>query len=289
MTSAVIPRRATAPASSANLGPGFDALAVALDLPVTVTVRPADALQVVTKGEGADLPGGHAHLAAQVVTRILGHDHVAIEVESAIPVARGLGSSAALAAAAAAAAGAEDPLAVAAEIDGHPENAAASVLGGLVAAAEIDGRVTALRLPLDPTLAFIVVVPNAGLSTAEARAALPREVPLADAAANLGRLALLIGGLGDARLLTAGVMDDRLHQPYRARLLAEAAEVLALLTDSGALGAAWSGAGPTMIGVVERARADDILTTLRPRLKAGPGGDAHLLTPDMRGLYVVEV
>ncbi len=289
MAPPVIARRATAPGSSANLGPGFDALAVALDLPVTVTVRPADRLTVEARGEGADLPTGAQHLAARVVAGLLGHDHVAIEVESMIPVARGLGSSAALAAAAAAAAGAADPLSVAAEIDGHPENAAASVLGGLVAASQIDGRVHALRLPLDPTLAFVVVVPHTPLSTAEARQALPAQVALSDAAANLGRLALLIGALGDSARLTPELMHDRLHQPYRAQLLPEADEIMRLLIESGALAAAWSGAGPTMIGIVERSTGDAVVDSLRARLSGGLGGDAHLLTPDMRGLYVVEV
>lgn len=288
MTPPVIARRATAPASSANLGPGFDALAVALSLHVTVTVRPSASLSVEASGEGADLPADASHLAARVVSDVLGHDRVAIGIESRIPVARGLGSSAALAAAAAAAAGSEDPLAEAARLDGHPENAAASVLGGLVAASQIDGRVTALRLPLDPTLAFVVVIPDRELPTAEARAALPASVPLGDAASNLGRLALLIGALGDASRLTSDLMADRLHQPHRAKLMPEAAEILDLLLACGARAAAWSGAGPTMLGVVERASAEAVLEALRPRLEAGPGGDAHLLTPDMRGLYVAE-
>src|ERR1700730_10033128 len=117
---------ARAPASSANLGPGFDALALALSLHVEVTMRPADRLHVESEGERSDLPVDETHLAAQVALQVTGHDRWAIGVRSEIPVGRGLGSSAALAAAAAAAAGADDPLAVAARMDGHPENAAAS-------------------------------------------------------------------------------------------------------------------------------------------------------------------
>ncbi|MGH9166165.1 MAG: homoserine kinase, partial [Acidimicrobiales bacterium] len=100
--------RARAPASSANLGPGFDTLAVALGLYVEVEVRPADALSVVSEGEGAELATDASHLAARIAIRVAGHDRLAITVRSSIPVARGLGSSAALAAAAAAAAGSPD-------------------------------------------------------------------------------------------------------------------------------------------------------------------------------------
>ena len=141
--------RARAPASAANLGPGFDVLAVALDLYVEVEVEPASRLVVRSEGEGADLEEDDMHLAARVAIDVVGHDRLAVTVRSAIPVARGLGSSAALAVAAAAAAGSKDPLGVAARIDGHPENAAASVVGGLVAATLVRGAVRAVRMPLD--------------------------------------------------------------------------------------------------------------------------------------------
>jgi homoserine kinase len=113
-------------------------LAIALDRYVQVEVVPAPALSVRSTGEGADHSGDASHLAARVVADVLGHDRFAVTVHSQIPVSRGLGSSAALAAAAAGAAGADDPLAVAAAYDGHPENAAASVVGGLVAATMVE-------------------------------------------------------------------------------------------------------------------------------------------------------
>src|SRR5690242_19766355 len=108
--------RAKAPASSANLGPGFDTLALALALHVEVDVQPAEQLSLRTEGEGSDITPDRNHLAVQVVRSVLGHEKVAITVRSAIPVGRGLGSSASLAVAAAAAAGADDPLAVAAAV-----------------------------------------------------------------------------------------------------------------------------------------------------------------------------
>src|SRR5207244_3311105 len=157
--------RAKCPCSSANLGPGFDALAIALSLSIEVSIEPADALSIETVGEGADFPQGPDHMAAAIVREVLGHDNVAISIRSDIPVARGLGSSAALAAATAAAAGADDPLAIATRIDGHAENAAASVLGGLVVGTVIDGAPIAQRLPVDDRLAFVAVIPERMLST----------------------------------------------------------------------------------------------------------------------------
>src|SRR5579862_8830646 len=136
----VVARRARCPASSANLGPGFDTLAIALGLHVEVEVRPAPRLVVRTAGEGSELPADRTHLAARVAIEVAGTEGLEVCVRSDIPVARGLGSSAALAAAAAAAAGAPDPLEVAARMDGHAENAAASVLGGLVTATIVGSR-----------------------------------------------------------------------------------------------------------------------------------------------------
>jgi len=164
---------ARAPASSANLGPGYDTLAVALDRYVSVEVEPAPSLRVHSEGEGSGLFDDASHLAARVAAEVLGHDRFAVVVRSQIPVARGLGSSAALVVAAAAAAGAADPFAVAAAYDGHPENAAASVFGGLVAAAMVEGRPVQAPLPLHDDLAFVAIVPDRNLATPEARDVLP--------------------------------------------------------------------------------------------------------------------
>jgi len=279
--------RARAPASSANLGPGFDTLAVALALHVEVTVEDADALTVVTEGEGSELPADASHLAARIAAGVVGHDRLRVTVRSAIPVGRGLGSSAALAAAAAAAAGAPDPLAVAIATDGHPDNAAATVLGGLVAAATVDGAAVTRRLPLDPGLAFVVLVPERRLPTEEARGALPATVPHADAAFNLGRLALLVAGLADRRLLVRQAAEDRLHQAQRAPLFPEAAALLDGLVEAGALASCWSGAGPSLLGVCDAEGADDVRARGDELLAAaGVPGRALRLAPDLDGLVV---
>jgi len=277
--------RARAPASAANLGPGFDTLALALSLYVEVQVEPAPRLVVHSYGEGAGLADDAGHLAARVAMDVAGHDRLAITVRSQIPVARGLGSSAALAAAAAAAAGSTDPLAVAAHVDGHPENAAASVTGGLVVAANVRGSVRVLPMPLDPDLVVVAVVPDRPLTTAKARQLLPSQVSRDDAAFNLGRMGLLLAGLADHRRLTREAAEDRLHQDYRSPLFPEAPKLLAALHDGGALAACWSGAGPTLLGICTSGQASGVQRVAKDELAAsGVPGQVLVLAPDNEGL-----
>ncbi len=280
--------RARVPASSANLGPGYDVLAVALALYCEVTVEPATRLEITAEGEGAGLPRDADHLAAVVVRQVLGHDDVAIHVRSDIPVSRGLGSSAALALATAAAAGARDPLTIAAAVDGHAENAAASLLGGLVVAAVVGGAPLPRRLALDPELRFVVVVPDRELSTKAARAVLPFEVPLVDAVHNLGRMGLLVAGLADRTELVPEAGEDRLHQDARSSLFSEAPEILRRLRAAGAIVATWSGAGPSMLAICDSERAavgvlragDEALAEL------GLAGRTLGVRPDLDGLVL---
>ncbi|MGH9303498.1 MAG: homoserine kinase [Acidimicrobiales bacterium] len=280
--------RARAPASAANLGPGYDVLAVALARYIEVEVEPAASLSIEAHGEGADLGAGHDHLAARVVADVLGHDRVRIVIASDIPVGRGLGSSAALAVATAAAAGAGDPLAIGAHHDGHCENAAASVHGGLVAAAFVDGRPTARRLALDGALRFVLVIPEHQLPTKAARAVLPASLPLDDAVFNLGRLGLLIAGMADRKGLLAAAGDDRLHQVPRAAQFPEAADLLAALRRGGATVACWSGAGPSLLGICD---GDDLAESAR-RAAAGAladlglKGEALVVDVDQDGLVL---
>lgn len=282
--------RARAPASSANLGPGFDVLALALSLYVEVEIVPAEQFSLSSEGEGAGIAHDAEHLAVKVAVAVCGHDRLAIGVRSEIPVRRGLGSSAALAVAAAAAAGAPDPFKVAGEFEGHLENAAASFAGGLVSAAGLDSGPVVRRLPLDPGLSFVVLVPDRELATTEAREALPSEVSRTDAVFNLSRMGLLLAGLADRRLLSADAGEDRLHQHQRARLFPEAPELLERLTKAGALLSCWSGAGPSLLAICDgpyaaasvREAGEGALETL-----AVPGR-AIVLCPDLKGLVVSE-
>ena len=280
--------RARVPASSANLGPGFDALAVALTRYVEVTVEPAEEFAISTEGCGAGLFDDERHLGARVASRILGHHRFAIHVSSEIPLSRGLGSSAALALAAAAAAGAPSPLTIATEVDGHTENAAASLLGGLVVASVLgSASITVRSLALDPAWRFVVVVPDEELATADARRVLPPQVPFRDAVHNVAAVALLIAGLARHEDFCEGAMDDALHQPYRMSLLPFAQPLLALLRDAGAAGSCWSGAGSTMLALCDDASAAQVARSAREFLVTHSiAGDVWELDADRRGLHL---
>ena len=264
--------RARAPASSANLGPGFDVLALALALYVEVEMFPADRLSLCSEGEGADLACDEHHLAARVASAVCGHDRFAIRVRSEIPVGRGLGSSAALTVAAAAAAGAADPLKVA----------------GLISAALLDTGPVVRRFPLDPSITFVVLVPDRELLTVEARRALKIEVPHRDAVFNLSRMGLLLAGLADRTVLIGAAGEDRLHQAQRVHLFPEAPELLARLTKAGALVSCWSGAGPSLLGICDGATAAaHVRDAGEMALESlGVPGQALVMSPDLEGLIV---
>jgi homoserine kinase len=284
-------RLAKAPASSANLGPGFDTLAVALALYVEVEVKEREGgLLVVAEGHGVELEAGPSHLAARVATRVAGHDRLEVRVRSEIPVARGLGSSAALAVAAAAAAGASDPFAEGFAVDGHPENAGASALGGLVATAVVDGHPVARRLKLDPDLRYVVVVPHRELATTTARAVLPKTVPFTDATFNLGRLSLLVAGLADRHQLLATAGDDRLHQQPRSELFPEAPAILKGLREAGALTSCWSGAGPSLLGICGSDEAVAVADAAKSLIEHNDvGGSVLLLQADLSGVQLRDI
>jgi homoserine kinase len=256
------------PASAANLGAGYDALALALEITNRIELDVVDggALEVSVEGEGAaSLPRNRENrfvVALETGLRPAFHElpelGLRIRMHNAIPLTRGLGSSAAatiggLVAASALLGERLDvrrllPLAIA--LEGHPDNAAAALLGGLVAVAEVDGSAEAVRLD-PPDVAVVLYVPELELRTSDMRAVLPRDVPRADAVFNVGRVALGVAGVAAGRTeLLRALTEDRLHEPYRARHFPAFPRLVAAAREAGALGACLSGSGSTVIAFV---------------------------------------
>ncbi|MEA2155210.1 MAG: homoserine kinase [Solirubrobacteraceae bacterium] len=234
------------PASSANLGPGFDAFAAALSLHVELEVAETGRFAVETR---LDIARDRRNLCVRGFSRLHPPDDFTFRIRSQVPLSGGLGSSAAAYVAGLAAAAHileldEDLLAHATELEGHPDNAAAALLGGFVIVT--GGEVARLQPP--DGLEAVIVVPRSAVRTAVARKALPATVPMADAVANVARGALLTLGLatGDLSLVGRG-LHDRLHQPYREHLFPESMKLLRRARELGAIGATISGAGPTVL------------------------------------------
>ncbi len=287
------------PATSANLGPGFDALGLALGLYNEVTAGEADGVTVALEGEGsARLPTGADNVVARGVRQAYEaaarpFRGVALTCVNRIPAARGLGSSAAAWVGGLVAGNAllggplsrEALLALAARAEGHPDNVAAALFGGLtVSCALADGRVTTVTLPVPPALRWVVLVPEITSATAEARAVLPPSVPRADAVFNVQRVALLLAALQAGRLDALGAaLDDRLHQPYRERLFPWLPAVIAAARAAGALGGVLSGAGPSVLAAVT-GEADAVARAMERALAAaGFPGHARALPVDTEG------
>jgi homoserine kinase len=234
------------PASSANLGPGFDAFAAAVGLHMTLDVEETGRFAVETDLRIARDP---RNLAVRGFARLHPPDRFTFRIASEIPLSGGLGSSAAAYVSGLMAADHlfeldADLLALATELEGHPDNVAAALLGGFVVCA--DGRATRFEPPTG--LEAALVVPRKAVRTKEARAALPPEVPMGDAVFNTAHAALLMLGLarGDWDLVAAG-LDDRLHQPRREHLYPRSMALVRRARALGALGATISGAGPTVL------------------------------------------
>jgi homoserine kinase len=285
--------RVRAPATSANLGPGFDSFALALPLLAEFDVRPARTWTVTYESDGEGMPAdpgddlfivaaravakaAKAHLAPQHVTQ-----------RSTIPLGRGLGSSAAAIAAGVAAANAllGDPLdrrtllRIAAEVEGHPDNVAAALYGGMTVAVPTAEGPVVFRSAFPRAWRICLLVPRRKLATKEARAALPANVSRADAVFNLAHAAALVAAIlrADGALLSLA-MRDRLHEPARARLVPGLADVVEAARSAGAFGAALSGAGPALIAVAPARLAPRVVAAMEEAAEAaGAPGRARAL------------
>ncbi len=259
------------PATSANLGPGFDALGMALSIYLECRFRPSAQLTIRPKGRDAEMiSSAEDNLIWQTALAVAEHaarpmPAIELEINNDIPIGKGLGSSAA--ALVAGVVIADEILGLewdrhrildeAARIEGHPDNVAAAALGSIVASAvDSDGITRAVRMQLPARYGVAIVVPDFILPTSEARAVLPASYSRADAVFNVQRSALLI-----AAMLTQttdafhAALEDRFHQPYRMRLVPGLEEMLRLRAE-GLLGCALSGAGPSVLVFYERGHED---------------------------------
>ncbi|HXA41952.1 MAG TPA: homoserine kinase [Candidatus Solibacter sp.] len=261
--------RVSVPATSANLGPGFDVLGLALDLVDVFEVwETGTDVSIEVDGEGAGtVPTDRSnlfHMTLQKYFDAAGYETRGLRIRehNRIPLARGLGSSAATIVGALVAARAvsgspiddDRLLDMAVSLEGHPDNVAAALRGGFVMVAdEGDGRYLARDLAWSDRLGAALFIPDLLVATESARQVLPEQYSRADAVHNLGRLAMLLAAIGEARIEDLRIAtQDRLHQPYRSSLVPGLAEMIAAANEAGAGGAFLSGAGPTVLALHDR-------------------------------------
>lgn len=291
------------PASSGNLGSGFDALSLALDLCNEFSLEPAAELVIENRGEGAgELPRGPEHLVYRALERVYracqrSVPPVRLVCDNRIPLSRGLGSSST-----AISAGLllgnrlqDDPLsldqllAIGSAMEGHPDNVAACLLGGIQVSIESSGRVLHSTVRTGLPLQAVLFIPDFAMDTGQARRLLPGQVPLSDAVFNLGRSALLVAALenGQPELLRAAT-DDRLHQPPRRALFPAMPALFAAALEAGALAACLSGAGSTVLALATE-HQEKIASALQAcAARHGVGGSARVVPIRQRGAELIE-
>ena len=291
------PVTVTVPATSANLGPGFDALGLAVSLRDTVTAEVVDGPgEVVVTGEGASsVPLDDSHLVRRSMQRAFdamgcGTPSIRLQCTNVIPHGRGLGSSsAAIVAGVCVARGLvgggsllmddDAVFGLAAEIEGHPDNVAPAFYGGFTVAYASGGRFHATTVSVDPRVSAVAFVPADPVETTVARGLLPEQVPHRDAAANAGRAALLVAALSRHPELLLDATEDRLHQDYREPAMPASLALVRELRADG-LAAFISGAGPTVLVLT------DASTEAAVAARAPAGWAVHTLAVGTEGARV---
>ena len=287
------------PASTSNLGPGFDTLGIALKLHNQISIRETDEPEI----ERVDKQRNS--VAATTMTREAAaafflRSHIKphgaqVEIKGEVPISGGLGSSAIVRLGIVGALNElhHRPLADAAVLDlvtdleHHPDNAAPALCGGFVVAARIAGTVRYRRFSVPATLKFVVCCPEYEVATEKTRLLLPKQVPLRDAVENLNRVALItaIFATGDYRLLS-GLFDDKLHQPYRQKLIPMLDAVIAAGVEAGALAGWLSGSGPSILCITEQKESAVAEAMVAVYAKLGIRCQPHILTADNDGTRV---
>jgi homoserine kinase len=296
-----------APATTANLGPGFDCLGMALDLWNLVEVLPPSTsegdplVEVTGEGEG-ELPTDHSNLVYRAM-EFLFHEAdealppLRLRCHNQIPVKRGLGSSAAAITGGLAAANAlcahsfssKDLLEMAATLEGHPDNVAAAVLGGLRLVVTDEQQLYTVPINVPPEIRAVLFVPEFGVSTADARRVLPGKVSIADAVHNAARTALLVTGMltNHPEYLSVAT-QDRLHQPYRQSLFPAMKVIFTAARAAGALGVFLSGSGPTILAFTQGREMTVAYEMAEAARQTSVEGKVHITQPTAKGAYVVD-
>ncbi|MBP1966032.1 homoserine kinase [Paenibacillus aceris] len=258
--------RVKVPASTANLGPGFDSLGMALNLYAWIDMATSDQTTIHLIGDQMHgIPTDKTNLiykVAQMVFQEAGVSHPELDISmySEIPLTRGLGSSASAIVGALAGANAlignklseYELFQIASRLEKHPDNVGASLFGGIVVAFWDGEKAESIRIEPDPNLEVLVAIPAFQLSTEKARGVMPKQVTMKDAVFNLSHSSLLVAALSTGNLgMIRHAMKDALHQPYRAALIPGMKTLLEQAENHGALGVALSGAGPTMLALVD--------------------------------------
>jgi len=303
-----------APATIANLGAGYDCLGLAVDLQLKVMVQAVEApsdpawIDLTVHGDCVgELPEDRSNrfiVALEAGLAELGFDGLdrigwKVDMTNPIPLERGLGSSAAATVAGLVAAGSiggveldlDAQLRLATRIEGHPDNIAPGLLGGIVASIDLGDRVGAVRLDPPRNLQVVAWIPERKLPTSEMRRVLPDSVPRTDAVANLARVAVGVAGLASGRLDVIGLLtQDRLHEPYRSEVYPELPRLVAAARAAGAIGACLAGAGSTVVAFVDatdEAAADLVGAAFRSTAsRLGQPGRLALLNPTATGARV---
>ena len=275
--------KVSVPATSANIGSGFDALGLAVTLYNTVTFEESEVLDI-SSADGTRIPRGESNLvyrSAKGLFEKVGKQIPPLKITQTnpIPMARGLGSSSACIIAGANrmlgdVLNTQELLTLATSIEGHPDNVAPALLGGLTSSVFEDGKVYSVKRNVDETLCFAAIVPDYKLLTEAARAALPKEVSHKDAVYNLSRAALVPAAFCEGRHdLLAIATEDKLHQPYRMPLMPGSKEVFDMARLCGAKAVYVSGAGSTVMAVAEKAEAEKFYSKLEKGLELLEGLD----------------
>ncbi|MCH7736084.1 MAG: homoserine kinase [Chloroflexi bacterium] len=300
--------RVKAPATTANLGPGYDCLGLAIDVWNTLEVEIVDSGEPVVEisGEGAgELETGRDNLvyrSMEFLFQDAGQDMPAVRIrcENAIPLARGMGSSAAAIAGGLVAANAicsqdytaNDLLEMAATIEGHPDNVAAAIMGGMqlviVDHTEDGRRLFTVPVNVPPELHAVVFVPDLRISTEDARAVLPEMVSVADAVHNMGRVGLLVASMATNHPeYLAIATQDRLHQPYRQPLFPAMKVIFKAALDAGALGVFLSGSGSTVLALTKGREMTVAYEMAEAARQASVEGKVSITQPTVRGAHLI--